>query len=110
MKKMRQTEQNKFIKNNTCVLSIVIIRPVARIANMPHYRLYTPGEIDMLNDSQLYKILQYNNITCGPIVGSTRDFYKTKLKKMIEHLKIVPGLQLAPQPTCNKHTGCCSIQ
>jgi len=40
-------------------------------------------DIDALNDSQLYDKLRENNIVAGPIVDSTRDIYKKKLKKVL---------------------------
>ena len=39
-------------------------------------------DIDALNDSELYEKLRENNIVAGPIVDSTREGYKKKLKKV----------------------------
>jgi len=39
-------------------------------------------DIDALNDSELYEKLRENNIVAGPIVDSTREVYKKKLKKV----------------------------
>jgi len=40
-------------------------------------------DIDSLNDSQLFEKLKENNIVAGPIVDSTREIYKKKLKKVL---------------------------
>ena len=38
------------------------------------------GDVDALDDDELIKMLKKNDIAVGPIVASTRDFYKKKLK------------------------------
>lgn len=42
----------------------------------------TPDEIDALTDSDLLSALKAHDISCGPIVDTTRTLYKNKLKKV----------------------------
>jgi len=40
-------------------------------------------DIDALDDSQLYEMLKENNIVAGPIVDSTRNVYKKRLRTVL---------------------------
>lgn len=40
-------------------------------------------DIDALDDSQLYEMLKENNIAAGPIVDSTRNVYKKRLRTVL---------------------------
>lgn len=42
----------------------------------------TPEEIEALTDTDLLQTLKAHDISCGPIVDTTRSLYKNKLKKL----------------------------
>lgn len=42
----------------------------------------TPEEIEALTDTDLLSTLKAHDISCGPIVDTTRNLYKNKLKKV----------------------------